>query len=143
MLQQLGCSLFQPRSSGQSLEDGMYEVKVMRDFAAAHRVEDYPGNCERLHGHNWKVEIIVRTEKLDDLGMVIDFRKLKELTDRALEPLDHNYLNETSPFDEVNPTAENIARYLFDVISRDVTVSRVNVFETETSMASYYAEPGK
>jgi 6-pyruvoyltetrahydropterin/6-carboxytetrahydropterin synthase len=121
----------------------MYEVKVMRDFAAAHRVEDYPGNCERLHGHNWKVEVIVSMEELDGLGMVIDFRKLKELTDRALEPLDHNYLNETPPFDEVNPTAENIARYLFDVISRDAKVSRVNVFETETSMASYYAEPEK
>ncbi len=121
----------------------MYEVKVTRDFAAAHRVEDYPGNCERLHGHNWKVEVIVRTEKLDGLGMVIDFRKLKEITERALEPLDHNYLNETPPFDEVNPTAENIARYLYDVIAREVDVSRVNVFETETSMASYYTVPGR
>jgi 6-pyruvoyltetrahydropterin/6-carboxytetrahydropterin synthase len=119
----------------------MYEVKVTRDFAAAHRVEDYPGNCERLHGHNWKVEVVVRTTELDALGMVIDFRRLKELADKAIEPLDHAYLNEVPPFTEVNPTAENIARYLFDAISREVPVFRVDVYETATSVASYLREP--
>ncbi len=107
-------------------------------FAAAHRVEDYPGNCEHLHGHNWKVEVIVGAEGLDDMGMVVDFRKLKELTGLVLLRLDHSYLNETPPFNETNPTAENIARYLYDQLSREVKVSRINVFESEGSSASYF-----
>jgi 6-pyruvoyltetrahydropterin/6-carboxytetrahydropterin synthase len=119
----------------------MFEVKITRDFAAAHRVEDYPGNCERLHGHNWKVEVISRSSELDGLGMVMDFRKLKELTDKVLERLDHEYLNEVEPFTHLNPTAENIARYIFDEVSKGAPVHRVNVFETETSVASYFKEP--
>ncbi len=116
----------------------MYEVKITRDFSAAHRVEDYPGNCERMHGHNWKVEVTARASELDGLGMVMDFRRLKELTDRALSPLDHAYLNEVPELKGVNPTAENLARYLFDVLSREAPVCRVDVYETETSVASYY-----
>lgn len=118
----------------------MFEIMVTRQFAAAHRVEDYPGNCERLHGHNWKVEVIARTQELDGLGMVMDFRKLKELTDKALAPFDHNYLNETPPFDALNPTAENIARHLYRVLRESAPVRRVNVYETETSVASYFEE---
>jgi len=118
----------------------MFEVKITRDFSAAHRVEDYPGNCERLHGHNWKVEVIARSAALDALGMVIDFRKLKEATDRVLERLDHEYLNEVPPFTELNPTAENLAKYLFDEVSKGAPVHRVNVFETETSVASYFRD---
>ncbi len=119
----------------------MFEVKITRDFAAAHRVEDYPGNCERLHGHNWKVEVIARSAELDGLGMVMDFRKLKELTDRVLERLDHEYLNEVEPFTRLNPTAENIAKYIYFEVSKGASVHRVNVFETETSVASYFREP--
>jgi len=119
----------------------MFEVKITRDFAAAHRVEDYPGNCERLHGHNWKVEVVARASALDGLGMVLDFRRLKELTDHVLEHLDHQYLNEIEPFTVLNPTAENIAKYIYDEISKDSPVHRVNVFETETSVASYFKEP--
>jgi len=118
----------------------MYEVRIVREFSSAHRVEDYAGNCERLHGHNWKVEVIVRKEALDGLGMVMDFRKLKEHSDKALEPLDHTYLNDTPPFDKVNPTAENIAKYVYDEISKVVKVSRVNVYETDSSVASYFEE---
>ena len=116
----------------------MFEVKITRDFSAAHRVEDYPGNCERLHGHNWKVEVIARSAELDPLGMVVDFRKLKEVADRVLERLDHEYLNEVEPFTMLNPTAENIARYIFEQIAKSCPVHRVNVFETETSVASYF-----
>jgi 6-pyruvoyltetrahydropterin/6-carboxytetrahydropterin synthase len=118
----------------------MYEVKIVREFSAAHRVEEYPGNCERIHGHNWKVEVIVKRETLDGLGMVMDFRKLKEHTDRALEALDHTYLNDTPPFKEANPTAENIAKYIYDEVSKIARVSRVNVFETDSSIASYFEE---
>lgn len=119
----------------------MFEVKITRDFAAAHRVEDYPGNCERLHGHNWKVEVIARSAELDGLGMVMDFRKLKEITDRVLDRLDHEYLNEVEPFTRLNPTAENIAKYIYFEVSKGAVIHRVNVFETETSVASYFREP--
>lgn len=116
----------------------MFEVKITRDFSAAHRVEDYPGNCEKLHGHNWKVEVIVRSPVLDSLGMVVDFRKLKEITDEVLGPLDHSYLNEAEPLRGLNPTAENLARHIFAEVAKKAPVHRVNVFETESSVASYY-----
>jgi 6-pyruvoyltetrahydropterin/6-carboxytetrahydropterin synthase len=119
----------------------MYEVTVMREFSAAHRVEDYPGNCERLHGHNWKVEITASSRDLDALGMVVDFRKLKEAADRALDSLDHAYLNDLPVFRGVNPTAESIARHLSDAISAEIPISRVRVFETESSVATYIREP--
>lgn len=118
----------------------MYEIKIVREFSAAHRVEDYPGNCERLHGHNWKVEVAVRKGELDSLGMVMDFRRLKEITDRALDALDHRLLNDTPPFDAINPTAENIARHLFGEIARHAPVFRVTVYETESSAATYFSE---
>ena len=119
----------------------MFEVTVIREFSAAHRVEDYPGNCERLHGHNWKVEVTASSRDLDSLGMVVDFRKLKEAADRALDALDHGFLNDLPVFRGVNPTAENIARYLCEVIGADLPVSRVRVFETDTSVATYIREP--
>jgi 6-pyruvoyltetrahydropterin/6-carboxytetrahydropterin synthase len=119
----------------------MFEVTVIREFSAAHRVEDYPGNCERLHGHNWKVEITASSSQLDAMGMVVDFRKLKEVADRVLDTLDHAYLNDLPEFHGVNPTAENIARHLCEAISAEVPVSRVRVFETETSVAAYIREP--
>jgi len=118
----------------------MFEVKITRDFSAAHRVEDYPGNCERLHGHNWRVDVVARSAELDSLGMVIDFRKLKEATDKVLERLDHEYLNEVEPFTALNPTAENLAKYIFDELSKSAPVHRVDVFETESSVASYFRE---
>jgi len=118
----------------------MFEVTIVREFSAAHRVEEYPGNCERLHGHNWKVEVTVRREALDPLGMVVDFRKLKEQTDRVLESLDHTCLNDVPPFRGKSPTAENIAKYIFEELSKRGPVSRVDVFETESSSAAYFAE---
>jgi 6-pyruvoyltetrahydropterin/6-carboxytetrahydropterin synthase len=120
----------------------MFEVTVIREFSAAHRVEDYPGNCERLHGHNWKVEITASSRQLDSLGMVVDFRKLKDATDHALEGLDHAFLNDLPAFKGVNPTAENIAHYLCEAVGAEIPVSKVRVFETDTSVATYIREPG-
>jgi len=116
----------------------MYEIEITTNFSAAHRLRDYNGKCERLHGHNWKVEVVAGAMELDPLGMVMDFRRLKEKVDRVLEALDHQVLNEVPPFTEVNPTAENIARHVFESLAGEVPVSRVNVFETDTSVASYY-----
>lgn len=96
----------------------MYELVVKTHFAAAHRLRDYPGDCERLHGHNWKIDVRIRSAHLDDLGMVADFREVKGLVKSVIEKLDHHYLNEIVPFDKVNPTTENIARFLFEELAK-------------------------
>lgn len=116
----------------------MYELMVKLTFSAAHRVEDYPGNCERLHGHNWVVKVYVESNNLDKLGMVIDFRTLKEKAKEVLSCLDHHLLNDVSPFDKINPTAENIAKWIYDQLSLKVPIKKVSVYESEDSSASYY-----
>ena len=98
--------------------DRHYTLKATTDFAAAHLLRDYPGDCRRLHGHNWKVEVEVTTAVLDECGMGIDFKVIKQAIRSAARELDHQYLNEIPPFDTINPTAENIAAYLFRGVSR-------------------------
>ncbi len=122
-----------------------YEVTITSSFAAAHNLRGYEGSCERLHGHNWKIEVNVGSDILDKLGMVIDFRVLRAEAEKVVGRLDHNYLNEVSPFDTVNPSAENIASYLFDEISGAIKDDRVNVtsvkvWESEGSAATYYGK---
>jgi len=121
----------------------MYELTVDATFSSAHNIRGYEGACEQLHGHNWKVEIVVATKKLDKLDMVVDFRTLKGHLKDILERLDHKYLNEIPPFDKENATAENIAKYIYKelkgkVDDRGVKLSRVRVWESEHASASYY-----
>ncbi len=123
----------------------MYEISIKDEFAAAHRLRHYRGGGERIHGHNWKVELYVRAEEPDDVGLVIDFEELKATARKSLDPLEHVFLNELPPFQEVNPTAENIARYLYETLSqaingRRLKVSRVTVWETDSCGATYYQE---
>ena len=120
----------------------MYEVTIETHFSAAHRLRQYNGECERLHGHNWKVQISVTSQKLNELGMVMDFRELKSKTNVLMDEFDHQYLNEVPPFTELNPTTENIARYIFDELSKTINtgsikVSKVTVWESLTCYASY------
>ena len=86
-----------------------YLLRVVTDFAAAHSLRGYAGECSRLHGHNWKLEVEVLATALDDLGMGIDFKAIKTAARNAIANFDHQYLNERPPFHEINPTAENIA----------------------------------
>lgn len=93
----------------------MYTLRVEGAFEAAHRVVDYPGKCDRLHGHNWVVEAAFRGTQLDDLGMLIDFKVAKKALAAVLDDYDHYYLNDIPPFSEgVNPTAENLARIIYE-----------------------------
>ena len=120
----------------------MFVLKIVTDFASAHSLRDYPGDCARLHGHNWQVEVSVCSQVLDDSGIAIDFREIKKQTKLVVKRLDHQYLNEIKPFDALNPTAENIAKYFFDEIAllitnKDVKVKEVMIWETPRSAVTY------
>jgi 6-pyruvoyltetrahydropterin/6-carboxytetrahydropterin synthase len=118
----------------------MYTVSVESKFSSAHNLRGYKGKCEDLHGHNWRVRMSVCSPELDSLGMVRDFTVLKELLNRAIETLDHKYLNDVEPFVSINPTSENIARHIFEEVLRispDLELRDVTVWETETSSATY------
>ena len=103
----------------------MYELKIITQFAAAHRLENFNGKCEALHGHNWKVEVFLAGEQLDEAGLLVDFGVIKARTNALLEEVDHKYLNELEAFREQNPSSENLARYLFERLS--TTLSRDGV----------------
>lgn len=123
----------------------MYQIFIEDNFSAAHQIREYSGNCERLHGHNWKVKVFVKADKLDDLGIGIDFRELKKKIKRVLRLVDHKNLSEVKPFDRENPTSENIAKFLFDKLSNEINsnnleVSRVEICETPGTGVIYYSE---
>ncbi|MCK5011882.1 MAG: 6-carboxytetrahydropterin synthase QueD [Deltaproteobacteria bacterium] len=122
----------------------MYELVLQKSFAGAHNLRGYDGECEKLHGHNWKVEVTVSSETLDDTGMVIDFTILKQKTTNIIEQLDHSYLNEIPHFVKINPSSENIAAYIFNLLKEElkdtpVLLTKVSVWESDTSRASYSA----
>ena len=119
-----------------------YSLKIVTDFAAAHLLRDYAGVCNQLHGHNWKVEVEVTSTTLDQVGMGVDFKVLKEATRAELALLDHRHLNEVAPFDTINPTAENIAAYLFQRLGERLNgatnrVSAITLWETERACVRY------
>lgn len=119
-----------------------YTAKIVTDFAAAHALRGYPGDCSRVHGHNWKVEVEVVATALDDIGMSLDFKLIKQATRELIGALDHQHLNEIPPFDQVNPTAENIAAYLYrnlseQIASETVRVGAVTLWETERACVRY------
>jgi 6-pyruvoyltetrahydropterin/6-carboxytetrahydropterin synthase len=122
----------------------MYEVSVDESFAAAHNLRGYKGKCEDLHGHNYKVRVVLAGPELDAVGLLYDFVHLKQVTQGVIRSLDHKYLNELSPFDVLNPSAENIARYLHDQMAKQLhhtpnaaSIAAVTVWETETTAATY------
>jgi 6-pyruvoyltetrahydropterin/6-carboxytetrahydropterin synthase len=124
----------------------MYEVMIEAEFSSAHALRGYQGKCEHLHGHNWKIEVYVRGRRLNDIGLLVDFKELKSATRRVMEFLDHKILNELPPFDERwNPSSENIARFILDEVglqinNEDRTVYKVRAWETPTTVASYQIE---
>ena len=125
----------------------MFEVSVEHTFAAGHALRNYRGKCENVHGHNYKVQVIVRGEQLDETGMLADFVELKRLLRAISEPLDHVFLNDIEPFNELNPSAENIAWYICEklreglVLENEVEVAEVKVWETDVQSATYKPSP--
>lgn len=106
----------------------MYELTVKSHFDAAHALRGYPGECRKLHGHTWDVEVTVAGTELDEIGIVYDFKALKTDLNAVLEDYDHGYLNDVAPFDLLTPTAENLARVIYERLA-DTVDSRVRVLE--------------
>ena len=123
----------------------MFELDVIREFSSAHCLKGYCGNCSEKHGHNWSVQVFIRSEKLDEIGIAVDFKALKRELDALLGELDHKDLNSIPPFDKLNPTSENIAMYIYKRLSEKlngngVKVYRVRVGANASSGASYFED---
>lgn len=121
---------------------GEYVLQTHVTFAAAHQLRGYDGNCARLHGHNYRVEVQVTATQLDDVGLGMDFREIRRGAEEVAKSLDHRFLNEIFPFTEENPTAENLARYFYDRLGEKLNrehawVSAVTVWETERAFVRY------
>ena len=119
----------------------MYHLSIQTSISAAHYLRNYQGDCERLHGHNWKIEVVVASEQLGPADMVIDFKDLNELTWGVVGKFDHQVFNEVPPFDKLNPTAENLSRYFYQQINkllpRGVKVAKIKLWETEKYCIEY------
>ena len=116
----------------------MYSIKVEGYFSAAHNLRGYKGKCESLHGHNWKVEVELCADVLDKIGMLADFKIIKKQLNAVLEKLDHSYLNKLAYFKKVNPTSENIAKFIYDHLALKVEgLDLVRVWESRGCSATY------
>lgn len=121
----------------------MYRLTIKTGFAAAHNLINYQGDCENLHGHNWKVEVTVSATELDQAGLAIDFKVLKRETNALLDELDHKYVNQHHFFTEISPSSENISRYLYREMTKrlnngNIKVERIAVWESDNACAEYY-----
>jgi 6-pyruvoyltetrahydropterin/6-carboxytetrahydropterin synthase len=124
----------------------MYEVTVEDTFAAGHYLRNYKGKCENPHGHNYRVRVTLAGRELDQAGLLLDFKDLKRVMKPVIDYLDHRMMNDLEPFTTLNPSAENLAKYFFDQTKERlkqhtngrVEIKRVTIWETDTSIASYY-----
>jgi len=121
----------------------MFEVTVEQTFAAGHALRNYRGKCENVHGHNYRVRVTVQGSQLDATGLLVDFLEVNRLISGTVEYLDHRFINDLPPFDQLNPSAENLAKYFYDKVSGglksevDARVSQVQIWETDVSSAVY------
>lgn len=124
----------------------MFEISVEETFAAGHALRGYRGKCENVHGHNYKVQVTIEGERLDSIGLLVDFVEVKRIMHSVVDRLDHQFLNDLPPFDTQNPSAENMAKYFYDEVSAGlgssnlevpVRVGCVKIWETDTSTATY------
>ena len=124
----------------------MFEVSVEQTFAAGHALRGYKGKCENVHGHNYRVRVTIEGERLNSIGLLVDFVEMKRLMKEIIEYLDHRFINDLPPFDEVNPTAENMALWFHERVQEKldsgaaevpVRVTEVTIWETDTNIATY------
>jgi 6-pyruvoyltetrahydropterin/6-carboxytetrahydropterin synthase len=123
----------------------MFEISVDYTFAAGHALRGYKGKCENVHGHNYKVRVIVAGENLNNIGLLMDFVDLRAAIKAMVDKWDHRFLNDLPPFDKLNPSAENMARVFYEGIESDVarhglSVRSVTVWETDTTSATYQSK---
>lgn len=124
----------------------MFEVSVEQTFASGHALRGYKGKCENVHGHNYRVRVTIEGDRLNSIGLLVDFVEIKRLMKGAIDYLDHKFINDLPPFTEWNPTAENMARYFYDEVRKGLEsgatevptrVKEVLVWETDTALATY------
>ena len=121
----------------------MFEVTIEQTFAAGHALRNYHGKCENVHGHNYRCEVTVEGEQLDHVGLLVDFVLLKKVVQSVIDRMDHQWLNDFPPFDVLNPSAENIAKFIYDEVNKGsptdpgVRLGSVKLWETDTSYATY------
>ncbi|MEG2075671.1 MAG: 6-carboxytetrahydropterin synthase QueD [Victivallaceae bacterium] len=123
----------------------MYELEVTTAFSSAHQLNGYPGDCRKLHGHNWSVVAVLQAKELDEVGIAVDFKRLKRELDPIISHFDHAYLNDLPEFADMNPTSENIARVIYQLLKPkindgNVKLSRISVLESPNSKASYFED---
>jgi 6-pyruvoyltetrahydropterin/6-carboxytetrahydropterin synthase len=123
----------------------MFEISVDETFAAGHALRGYKGKCENVHGHNYKVRIVLEGSQLDSIGLLFDFTHLKRVIREIVAGVDHVFLNDRPPFDVINPSAENLAKFFYDETSRlmnaipeGARIARVTIWETDTTSATYW-----
>jgi 6-pyruvoyltetrahydropterin/6-carboxytetrahydropterin synthase len=122
----------------------MFEVTIEETFAAGHALRNYHGKCENVHGHNYRAEVTLRGAELNAIGLLVDFVELKKVVHAVLDRMDHQWLNDFPPFDALNPSAENMARYIYEEVSAALTtkegvrVACVRLWETDTASAAYF-----
>jgi 6-pyruvoyltetrahydropterin/6-carboxytetrahydropterin synthase len=121
----------------------MFEVTIEETFAAGHALRNYHGKCENVHGHNYRCQVSIQGEKLDEIGLLVDFVELKRVVHSVLDRMDHQWLNEFPPFDVLNPSAENMAKFIYDEVSSGlqakggIRVQSIRLWETDTASATY------
>ena len=122
----------------------MYKIFVETHFAASHQLHGYQGACKALHGHTWKIRVEVKTDRVDEIGISVDFKELKSDIRSVIDRLDHHHINEIPPFDKINPTAENLSRHIYEEIQKTlpshVRMSKVTVWESSNYAISYSEE---
>lgn len=120
----------------------MYRLRLTTGISAAHRLIDYPGICRNIHGHNWKITMVVAAQEVNKLGMAIDLTDLQKVLDSVVQPFDHQTINDFEPFDQISPTSENLAGYFFhkieNLLPEHVRLVEVTVQESDEFSVSYY-----
>ncbi|KJR43371.1 6-pyruvoyl-tetrahydropterin synthase [Candidatus Magnetoovum chiemensis] len=123
----------------------MFELMIETTFAAAHQLRGYKGKCEELHGHNFKVRVYIQAEMLNEIDIAVDFHEIKDYTQEIVQQLDHSFLNDVFPFTEINPSSENIAKWIYDSLKKKLNddnsaIAAVTVYESATAAATYYED---